>query len=104
MHDTTGISLSVSDPDNDNHPQAYGDGGAGDAQDYCSAELMYGDNLSNLLDAATPAGNARVMGGGAKAMLAKKKNCSPCSKRAPYLVIAAVIGLVFVALVVTNGE
>lgn len=48
--DNTGISLSVSDPDNENQPEQWGDGGAADAEDYCSAELVHGDEVTGLLN------------------------------------------------------
>jgi hypothetical protein len=57
MVDQTGISLSVSDPDNLNNPSSYGDGGSGDAEDYCTAELLHGDVLASMLEISRNSGS-----------------------------------------------
>jgi hypothetical protein len=77
MQDNSGISLSVSDPDNNNEPQQYGDNGVSDAEDYCTAEFTYGAELAELLNKAgsgnsAPLAKWQATGGGMRRIHSKR--------------------------------
>jgi len=97
MQDNSGISLSTSDPDNNNQPEQLGDGGAADAEDYCSAELFHGDTITCLLQSAGSSPAATT--GSGKQILGRRKG----KGGKPYLVLLGVVAAVFVGLVILNG-
>jgi hypothetical protein len=94
--DTTGVSLSTAEPDNMNHPQALGDGGLWQAEDYAMTEQVYGDNIASMLNAiVAPARkvvrNAQQRVGG--------RNARPASRPSSnYLLLGGLLVLTLVVL------
>jgi len=105
MIDETGISLSVSDPDNMNDPAALGDGGLGDAEDYCSAELMHGDEITHLLRlSGSPSQRVQA---GLRAPKQKKSGTVQVGMGTGgkhYLILFGVIVVILVGVVILNSE
>jgi hypothetical protein len=95
--DKTGISLSTVDPDNLNDPSSFGGNGAEEAEDYCSAELLYGDSIATTLDAASRVTSAMV-----PRSLAQDSPRRIGRGNNRYLLLAGAVVVAFVLLIVLN--
>jgi|SRR5580698_324657 hypothetical protein len=101
--DNTGISLSVSDPDNNNEPQQWGDGGAADAEDYCTAELLHGDELAGLLNIAGGSGPIPRRGQSGDGSTGGRRSRSKHMRGvAGYLALGGIVIAVFVGISILN--
>jgi hypothetical protein len=102
VEDNTGISLSVSDPDNMNDPQQLGDGGAADAEDYCSAELTHGDLIANFLSQSCSSTPASALAGGGSSGKVKSSGRGKSGAK-NYFMLAGIMIAIVLGFAIVNG-
>ena len=98
--DHSGISLSVSDPDNLN-PLLVGNGNAEDFEDYAMSQYAWGDNIAAMLDSVTggDSPSAALARGGAPGGAMHTRR----GKHGLLILVGGVV-LVFVLLAFLNSE
>ena len=97
--DDSGISLSTSDPDN-NNPLPVSSGMMEDIEDYCSSELLYGDRITSVLSASAHAFSpAAALTKGHGPRMPK-----PQTRTMNYVLLAGAVVAVFVGLSILSGK
>lgn len=92
-HDPNGIALTSSDVDLSNYQEVFGDGGAGDLQDYASVVQNWG---SETTDDVLSDGPVAVSSG---CSTAKQSLYHPSKRMATPFVIASVVAILILIVV-----
>jgi hypothetical protein len=100
--DSSGISLSTADPDNLNFPS--GSGLSDEIEDYCSAELLHGDSIAAMLNAAVSSPNAGRSGSGRGSAMPKRRMACGGSQNRIYWILAGVIVILVVGVIIFDSE